>query len=441
METKLPISDERWRLVERVADSPLFQNPSRLRDLFVHICDCSLQGRNEELREQRIGEAVFGRGKAFRPSDDSIVRVEARMLRKRLEEYFATEGKDEPVVISIPKGAYVALFEPRPSLSAAQNGKHAPPGNVEEAGVADGTAPQAIVKPASKFNWTVFFCCTTLVALAILGSMLISDQRGYRKLAFLKNAGQNRPLWAELFDADHQTFIVCADSALVLGVEITGSQVLLQDYVNRNYWPKLNGSTSRFADILETLRQRQYTSITDVQLVQQILRANAHLQEHASVRSARNVQLADFKSDNFVLIGSRMSNPWVQLFEPSLNFRFRFDFQTKRTGFENVNPKPGERRENWVEGDLLQAERTYAVIAFVPNLSKNGNVLMIAGATREGTEAAGEYITNPQLSLQLLNRIHALDNGHVRYFEVLLKSTTIAGTSKNAEVVAYRLLG
>ncbi len=362
------------------------------------------------------------------------------MLRKRLEEYFATDGKDEPIVISIPKGAYIASFELRVPAPAALNGQDAPQGQTALTGSPVTPATQPIAKPAVKFNWTLFFFCTTLLGLVLSTWILISDQRFSRRSGMQGKNTQSQLLWSDLFDRDHQTFIVCADSALVLGEEITRSQVVLPNYVNRKYWPPANSSTAGFQDILETLRQRQYTSITDVLLVQQILRANSNLQERAIVRSARNVQLADFKSDNFVLIGSRMSNPWVQLFEPSLNFRFRFDFQTKRTGFENVNPKPGERRENWVEGDILQAEETYCVISFVPNLSKNGNVLMIAGATREGTEAAGEYITNPQLTLQLLNRIHALNNGHVRYFEVLLKSTTIAGTSKNAEVVAYRLL-
>ena len=118
MQTKNSISDARRRLIERIADSSLFQKPSRLRDLFLYICDYSLQGRHEELREQRIGEVVFGRGHDFRPNDDTIVRVEVRKLRQRLEDYFAAEGKDEPILISIPKGAYIASFEARTPAAA-----------------------------------------------------------------------------------------------------------------------------------------------------------------------------------------------------------------------------------------------------------------------------------------------------------------------------------
>lgn len=441
MQTKSSISDARRRLVERIADSSLFQKPSRLRDLFVYICDHSLQGRHEELREQRIGEVVFGRGHDFRPNDDTIVRVEVRTLRKRLEEYFATEGKDEPIIVSIPRGSYIACFEPRAALTAGQDGKEEPQ---DHAGVVElpvATAPRSKLGRTAKFSWTLFFFCTTLVSLVLAGWVLIRDQRGSdRSASQLQAQAQSQPLWAELFDRDHQTSIVYSDTALVLGEEITQSTVLLSDYLNRSYWPRSANLTAGLESVLKTLEHRQYTSSTDMHLVRQIIEANHDFRDRVTVRFARDVQLNDFKSGNFVLLGSRFSNPWVQLFEPLLNFRFRYDFQTKRTGFINMNPKPGEQRENWVEGNPLQTELTYSVIALVPNLSRNGNVLMIAGATREGTEAAGECLTNPQLSLQMLNRIHAIDNGHIRHFEVLLKSVTIAGASKNADAVAYRLL-
>src|SRR5208282_138508 len=63
--------------------------------------------------EQYIGCAVFGRRADYNPGDDNIVRAEARELRKRLEQYFAGEGKEESLEIRIPKGSYVPVFEAR----------------------------------------------------------------------------------------------------------------------------------------------------------------------------------------------------------------------------------------------------------------------------------------------------------------------------------------
>lgn len=80
------------------------------------------------------------------------------------------------------------------------------------------------------------------------------------------------------------------------------------------------------------------------------------------------------------------------------------------------------------------------MISCVPNVAHNGSLLMIAGVTGEGTGAAGEFTTHPELPMQMLKTIHAIDHYGVRYFEVLLKSGTLGGTSMGAEIVAYRLL-
>jgi hypothetical protein len=436
VQSKNSISDARRRLVERIADSSLFQKPSRLRDLFLYICDYSLQGRNEELREQRIGEVVFGRGHDFRPNDDTIVRVEVRKLRQRLDEYFAADGKDEPILISIPKGAYIASFEARIPVAA-------PPELASDGrpGQADFSESNSEKKVDAAFVWAVIFGVTTVLFGALAAWYFVRDQQKIRPPAFAAQAPvQKNPLWAVLFNKDQQTYFVCADSALVLYQEITGAPVSLAQYVNRNYPPGAQGASHEMESLLKILPQRQYTNISDVRLVQEILQLNQEYLGHSAVRHARNIQLIDFKNGNFILIGSRRANPWVELFEQSLNFRFVYDSRTQRPGFRNVNPRPNEKSVYWVEGNSAQAGETYSVISFVPNVAHNGSVLMIAGATGEGTEAAGEFTTRLELSQRMLKTIHAIDHDRLRYFEVLLKSGTLGGTSEQAEIVAYRLL-
>src|SRR5579885_3242279 len=93
--------DERWEVVHKVAGSASFQRSPRLRGLLIYICERAIQNRPEELREQQIGCGVFGRKPDYNPGEDNIVRVEMRQLRKRLEEYFATEGKNDPYSIVV----------------------------------------------------------------------------------------------------------------------------------------------------------------------------------------------------------------------------------------------------------------------------------------------------------------------------------------------------
>lgn len=100
-------------LVHRVATSATFEKSPRLRAFFLHVCRCALEEKPEEATEQQIGIFVYGRPPGYNPNDDNIVRSQARVLRMKLEHHFANEGKDEPVVITIPKGQYLPVFEPR----------------------------------------------------------------------------------------------------------------------------------------------------------------------------------------------------------------------------------------------------------------------------------------------------------------------------------------
>ncbi len=100
-------------LIRRVAASVTFQKSPRLRAFFLYVCQCALEQRAEAATEQQIGIHVFGRRPDYSPGEDNIVRSQARLLRWRLEQYFTHEGKDEPLLIVIPKGQYLPVCEAR----------------------------------------------------------------------------------------------------------------------------------------------------------------------------------------------------------------------------------------------------------------------------------------------------------------------------------------
>jgi TolB-like protein len=75
------------------------------------IVEETLSGRSDRLKGYSIGTIVFGRDEAFDPQLDPIVRIEASRLRRTLQHYYLTAGRDDPVGITIPKGAYVPIFE------------------------------------------------------------------------------------------------------------------------------------------------------------------------------------------------------------------------------------------------------------------------------------------------------------------------------------------
>jgi hypothetical protein len=104
---------EREELVRRVASSSTFEKSPRLRAFFLHVCRCALDNKPEAATEQQVGIYVYDRPPGYNPNDDNIVRSQARLLRLKLEHHFANEGKDEAMVITIPKGRYLPVFETR----------------------------------------------------------------------------------------------------------------------------------------------------------------------------------------------------------------------------------------------------------------------------------------------------------------------------------------
>jgi adenylate cyclase len=75
------------------------------------VVELELRGEGERLKEYVVGVEVFDRGESFDPASDSLVRVEARRLRSKLNEYYEAEGRLDPVSIGFPKGSYIPVFE------------------------------------------------------------------------------------------------------------------------------------------------------------------------------------------------------------------------------------------------------------------------------------------------------------------------------------------
>ncbi|MBB6252018.1 hypothetical protein [Nitrospirillum iridis] len=100
--------------VDRLGASPRFAGSERLLAFLHFIVEETLAGRGATLKEAVIGNAVYGREPPYDPRIDSTVRVEARRLRRKLEDHYAGPGRQDPVIITLPTGGYVPLFTPAP---------------------------------------------------------------------------------------------------------------------------------------------------------------------------------------------------------------------------------------------------------------------------------------------------------------------------------------
>ena len=148
-----PSADEIRLQLDRLLASDGFANADRMSGFLRYVVERALAGESDQVKEYVIGVAVFGRDEQYDPRLDSIVRVEARRLRTKLDEYYAGSGRHDPIVIEMRRGAYVPAFSRRAAVP-----------------VPEPAAVSAIERPARQTRWTpglVALGAALLVALPL----------------------------------------------------------------------------------------------------------------------------------------------------------------------------------------------------------------------------------------------------------------------------------
>ncbi len=108
--------------LDRILSSQTFRAAEREKTFLRYVVDRTVQGQAAQLKEYTIGVEAFERGDGFDPRRDTIVRTEARNVRRRLARYYEGEGQADPVRIELPKGGYTPHFveSPRPQPAAIE---------------------------------------------------------------------------------------------------------------------------------------------------------------------------------------------------------------------------------------------------------------------------------------------------------------------------------
>jgi adenylate cyclase len=113
--------------LERLVASPDFDVPARARRFLSYIVEETLAGRGDRIKAYSVGMEVFGRDQNFDAQSDPAVRIEAGRIRRALAHYYLAAGSSDPVVINIPKGAYVPYFAWRTEQAGDRPAATGPP--------------------------------------------------------------------------------------------------------------------------------------------------------------------------------------------------------------------------------------------------------------------------------------------------------------------------
>src|SRR5205085_412405 len=153
-----------------------------------------------------------------------------------------------------------------------------------------------------------------------------------------------------------------------------------------------------------------FTSMASVTFAHRIGQLVPSGRSQISLFRARDFSMRQLKSDNVILVGSARANPWEELIQDRLNFRYGFDQVARYSYFANLHPRSGEAPLYRTDSGM-----SYCRIAFLPNLTGTGNILAIAGTEIEGTEAGGEFVSRERAVRQLQSHVRPDATGRLPY--------------------------
>ena len=423
----LPTLEERRALIERVAASEQFSRSTRLRDFLLYVGKQSLKEGCPEIHEQEIGARVFGRPASYDRSADNIVRVNATELRKRIESYFESTGVNEPLLFEIPRGGYRLVFRRR-LAEQPENGAAAQPESARKTGPAGETVAREESRPSwhlRRFVWPI-----VSLSLAIACSALYVDDRTVRKALYPWDGHPAlTAFWSSFLDPHRQTDLVLSDDSASVVEDITGNPLTLGDYISRGFIQQIqssNMSADRKEDVNQVLRHNLVT-FGAVRAAQSLLgEIPANYPHYLTL--ARYFTADEIKRDNVILIGGKKAVPWDDLFDDQLNFVTDYDYTHAVAIVRNRHPRPGEQA-------VYFDSAASATIAYLPNLSHTGSIVLIAGTDSDATGAAAAFLSS---EIQMQNLLNTFGAKRFPYFEVLLKTSRLSGTFFDAQLVAYR---
>jgi hypothetical protein len=438
--------------LKEVIEGAAFKASHRSGQFLKYIVDQAIAGHFESLKERVIGIELFGRSPSYDTGEDAIVRVTASDVRKRLlQHYGGKDGAASEFRISLPLGAYIPEIARRTRSSASGNshlnGTLPEPDHVADTphpdflqGAVHAPLHDVVVessRPGVGARVPRLFFIAALCTVALIASTVVA----WNRYSVVKVVPRSSLLWSAFFRSPQSTQIITSDPNIAEIDGLTGGQVSVSDYANHNYTPDPSKLTPEVANLCRNILRGDKAAAVDVPIAVYIAQMALASSREVSVYAARSIQIQDLASeDNFVFLGSPRSNPWSALFGDQLDFRFVFDPKAKTEFIRNEHPRTQEASAYVPTAPGWQTGRSFATVALVKNPDQVGQVLLVAGATGEGTAAAGRFITDTARLNATLKNCGVRSSGEVQHWQLLLQLNAMAGAPSNVDVIACHLL-
>jgi hypothetical protein len=402
------------RLVEidRLVNSHTLHGSESLCKLLRYLADHAIRKPGVALKEYQIATEVFGRPAEFDPQLDSLVRVQAGRLRSKIAEYYASEGAEDPILVELPKGTYALTFHPAmPSTKNLVRGMHEPDG--DKSGHQSRRSPRSVLILSSLL----------LVSLVVIAGLLAGKITSSRSSIGDESAPTAfRVFWHAFAAGPDAPWVIFSNGAFVGRPEI-----------GLRYFNPARDSREIITD--------NYTGVGEVLAVYNLNQVFARLHHQIRVKRGSLFSLDDAQNNNLIFVGSPVENLSLLDIPSTHHFIFQRATSGPRKGdlaIVNVHPRADEPRMLFGSPSGTPLIEDYAIVGLVPGMNSARSVLILAGTTTMGTQAAAEYVCRQDSLEQLLLRLSVSENGVLKPFEAILHVRIARGVPVGTELVALR---
>lgn len=399
--------------LERLLGHRLFHFSKRYPALLRYAVEQTLLGNSDHLKERTIGVEVFGCEPDYDTNANPVVRFTASEIRKRLAQYYVDAAHFDEIQIDLPTGSYVAVFSR--SAGEAVGLEHSDALSVNAAAAAPIPAgkelPVRRPLPAPTPRRSGRIVALVVLCAALAGVAGLCAGFWLRApLDFTWRAGSQANPMDQFW-----SFITAAPGTVTFCIGEPNSQA------RTSAGPTV---ISRGAQqpLLYAPRQPGDLAIDDVLPLAHLASALDARGKPFRIATASQTTFGQLRDGPIILIGA-LDNSWT----PRLTQNLRFNFLSQ-DGFDAIVDHRGSGRPQWsVPWNVSDQKltRDYAILARFRDSTTGQPVILVAGIAAEGTEAAGEFLSNPDYFAQLVQR--APHNWPTMNMEVVIQTQVIDG--------------
>lgn len=370
-----------------VLESHEFRASRRCQEFLRFVVETTLSGNSQTLKERTIGVEVFGRAASYDPGNDSTVRVKAGEVRKRLQTYYAGSGATSPIQIHLPAGGYLPEFQRAPLAATSTS------------------LPIPIPGPGPR-RWPWLILAAVAVSGMSIGAYLLTVKAAPLPDPIL------RQFWGPALSSSNPV-LLCISYTPVYGLN-----------------PKLEAANAPAPTKAQDfdLLDEHFVGGGDVLATTTLARLITGMGKDYRIKIGRDLSFRDLRTSPSVLIGYSCTR-WSSL---TNTFRFTFDLDPKAPRILD-NGKPTK----WVLASKSADRHTdedYALVCRIFHPDTGTPLILLAGITQYGTEAAADLVSSPARLQEAMRGLPA--DWPKRNVQLILHMRVISGETAAPQVVA-----